>query len=385
MTGDLTVDEDFNTLSEEDLQKGELFFGAPAALIVLLLVFGAVVAGVIPLVLAILSIVVALALTAIVAQAFDLSVFVTNMIFGMGLALGIDYSSSSSQPLPRGARAGSGEAGRDRDGGRDRQPRRALQRGCVRARDDRPRARPEHDHAQPRHRRDPRRHRLGRRGADAAPGRDQPAGRPHRLDARSLSSAAPTAGTESRFWGRIVRAVMRRPVVSLVAAVALLLALRVPVLSLKTGTAGISTLPDRFESKQGFLLLERGVPAGRRSTRCGSSSRATPPRRAAGGRHAPRERARRARRSSGRRGRRRARTARSSSSPSRSPATPSHAAAVAAVRELRADVVPAAFEGSGAEVFVGGRDGGGHRLLRRHGRLAPDRVRVRARASASSC
>jgi putative drug exporter of the RND superfamily len=92
MTGELTIDEDFGTLSEEDLQEGELFFGAPAALIVLLLVFGTVVAGVIPLVLAILSIVVALALTAVVGQAFELSVFVTNMIFGMGLALGIDYS-----------------------------------------------------------------------------------------------------------------------------------------------------------------------------------------------------------------------------------------------------------------------------------------------------
>ena len=62
-----------------------------------------------------------------------------------------------------------------------------------------------------------------------------------------------TAGTESRFWGAIVHAVMRRPVVSLVAAVALLLAAAVPVLSLESGTAGISTLPDRFESKQGFL------------------------------------------------------------------------------------------------------------------------------------
>ena len=92
MTGEVVLDEDFSALSEEDLQKGELFFGAPAALIVLLLVFGAVVAGVIPLVLALLSILVAIALTALVGQVFELSVFVTNMIFGMGLALGIDYS-----------------------------------------------------------------------------------------------------------------------------------------------------------------------------------------------------------------------------------------------------------------------------------------------------
>src|SRR3712207_664972 len=45
-----------------------------------------------PLVLAIVSIVVALGLTALVAQAFALSFFVVNMLTGMGLALGIDYA-----------------------------------------------------------------------------------------------------------------------------------------------------------------------------------------------------------------------------------------------------------------------------------------------------
>src|SRR4051794_26749717 len=58
ITGDFVNDADQETLSQDDLRNGELFFGAPAALIILLLVFGAVVAGLIPLVLAILSIVV---------------------------------------------------------------------------------------------------------------------------------------------------------------------------------------------------------------------------------------------------------------------------------------------------------------------------------------
>jgi RND superfamily putative drug exporter len=66
--------------------------------------------------------------------------------------------------------------------------------------------------------------------------------------------------TESRFWSRIVAAVMRRPVVSLVAAVAFLVACALPVLSYETGEAGISTLPDRFESKQGFVLLNEEFP-----------------------------------------------------------------------------------------------------------------------------
>ena len=245
ITGELTVDEDFTKLSEEDLQNGELFFGAPAALIVLLLVFGTVVAGVIPLVLAVLSIVVALGLTALVAQ--------------MGLALGIDYSLFILSRFRE-----------ERSQGRDKldaietagatASRAVLFSGAAFV--------------------------LAMTGLELVPNTIM----------RSLATGAILVGIvsvvaaltllpavisllgdgierlripyfgrravqpESRFWGRIVAAVMRRPVVSLVAAVGLLLAAAVPVLSMDSGTAGISTLPDRFQSKQGFLLLNREVP-----------------------------------------------------------------------------------------------------------------------------
>ena len=92
ITGSLTADADFEKLSEEDLQKGELQIGLPAALIILVLVFGAVVAGLVPVLLGLLSIVIAVALTAIFGQAFEVSFFVVNMISAMGLALGIDYA-----------------------------------------------------------------------------------------------------------------------------------------------------------------------------------------------------------------------------------------------------------------------------------------------------
>ena len=49
MTGSGTLDHDFNYLSQHDLKSGELRIGLPAALIILLLVFGAVVAGLVPL------------------------------------------------------------------------------------------------------------------------------------------------------------------------------------------------------------------------------------------------------------------------------------------------------------------------------------------------
>ena len=87
-----TINDDFNTLSETDLRSGELRYGLPAALIILVLVFGAVVAGLVPVAMAIVSILVGMGLVAVLSQAFDLSVFIVNMLVGMGLALGIDYS-----------------------------------------------------------------------------------------------------------------------------------------------------------------------------------------------------------------------------------------------------------------------------------------------------
>src|SRR6266545_2517124 len=92
LTGNQTSDYDFNKLSQHDLKSGELKFGVPAALVILILVFGAVVAGLVPLLMAIISIIVALGLVAVLSQPFNLSVFIFNMLSGMGLALGIDYS-----------------------------------------------------------------------------------------------------------------------------------------------------------------------------------------------------------------------------------------------------------------------------------------------------
>ena len=201
----------------------------------------------------------ALALTALLGQVFDLSVFVTNMIFGMGLALGIDYSlfilsrfreerSQGREKLDAIETAGATAS------------RAVLFSGAAFV--------------------------LAMLGLELVP---------HTI-MRSLATGAILVGIvsviaaltllpavlsllgdgierlripffgrramrpESRFWGRIVAAVMRRPVVSLVAAVGLLLAAAVPVLSMDSGSAGISTLPDRFESKQGFLLLNREFP-----------------------------------------------------------------------------------------------------------------------------
>jgi putative drug exporter of the RND superfamily len=65
---------------------------------------------------------------------------------------------------------------------------------------------------------------------------------------------------EGRLWSRVVRAVVARPVLSLVVSAGLLLALAVPVLDLERGFAGVRTLPDRFPAKQGLIALEASFP-----------------------------------------------------------------------------------------------------------------------------
>jgi uncharacterized membrane protein YdfJ with MMPL/SSD domain len=69
-----------------------------------------------------------------------------------------------------------------------------------------------------------------------------------------------TGGQEGRFWGAVVHAVMRRPAVYLVTFAALLIALAVPTLGLTLGASGVSTLPNRLESKQGYEALARDFP-----------------------------------------------------------------------------------------------------------------------------
>src|SRR5215211_6075926 len=261
VTGEWTSDADVNELSLDDLKKGELFFGAPAALVILLLVFGAVVAGLVPLILAIVSIIVALALVALLAQVYDLSIFTQNMLIGMGLALGIDYSLFTLSRYREERLQGREKLDAIATGGATA-GRAVLFSGGAFV--------------------------LAMLGLLLVPTtifRSLAAGailvgivsviaaltllpavlallgdRVNALRIPFFGRAAEQAGREGRFWGATVHQVMRRPVASLVLAAGLLLALAVPVLALDTGTSGAATLPDRFESKQGYLLLREEFP-----------------------------------------------------------------------------------------------------------------------------
>jgi uncharacterized membrane protein YdfJ with MMPL/SSD domain len=263
-TGQWMVENDFAHLSQEDLEKGELQFGLPVALVVLLLVFGAVVAGLVPLMLALVAILTALGLTALVGIAFDLSIFTVNMLSGMGLALGIDYSLFVVSRFRE-----------ERSAGRDKVDAiaatgttasravlfsgvafviamfglliipntifRSLATGAIL---------------------------VGITSVLAAltllPAVLSLLGdRVNSLRIPVIGRGAERGtGAEGRFWGSIVRGVMRRPVVSLIVSVGVLLALALPLLEFQTGEAGIRTMPDRFASKQGFLALEEEFGVG---------------------------------------------------------------------------------------------------------------------------
>ena len=260
MTGGGTLDHDFNGLSQHDLKSGELRFGLPAALIILLLVFGAVVAGLVPLLMAIVAIVVALGLCAIIAATFSLSVFVVNMLTGMGLALGIDYSlfvvSRYREERVNGLAELESVAAASATASRA-----VLFSGSVFV--------------------------IALTGMLLVPSNIMKslavgaisvgivsvlaaltllpallALLGDRINALRLPYVGRNIGSggEGRFWGRVVRGVMRRPLLYLVTFAALLIALAIPTVGLNLGASGVSTLPDRLESKQGYEALTRSFP-----------------------------------------------------------------------------------------------------------------------------
>ncbi len=89
--GNASVNATFAELAESDLVTGETI-GIAVALIILAVVFGAVVAAFIPIVLAIVAVLTAVGISMLTGQIMELNEFVPNIITMMGLAVGIDYS-----------------------------------------------------------------------------------------------------------------------------------------------------------------------------------------------------------------------------------------------------------------------------------------------------
>jgi len=354
ITGDNAVGNDFNSLATSDLQHGELDFGLPIAIVILLLVFGSVVAGLTPVLMALISIVVGFGIAAIVSQVFSLSVFIIDMMTGMGLALGNDYSLFVISRFRE-----------ERAHGHDVQD--AIRRAGATA------------------------SRavffsgttfvialLGMFLVPVTILRSLAAGAvivgivsvavaltllPALLSLmgdRINSLRVPVVGknvgradaAEARIWRAVIKRVTRRPLVSLLLAGGFMVAAAIPVFGLHIGQSGVDTLPATSPSKQGYLAVQRYFPTQNpypveivavggspvvhadlvklevqlsRDPRFGSGAIQTSP--------------------SG--------TVSALAVPIRGDAVSSQA--VAAVVDLRNRVIPSAFAGSGARVYVGGR------------------------------
>jgi RND superfamily putative drug exporter len=264
IAGSASMGKDFQEAAEKDLQTGEAF-GIPIALIILVLVFGALAASIIPIVLAIVAIVMAIGATALLGQWFEFSFFVTNMITMIGLAVGIDYSlfivsryreerEAGLEKIDAIARAGatasrtvffSGVTVVIALMGMLIVPQTifiSLAAGAI----------------------------LVAIMAVAASLSLLPAvlsvmgdkinwGRiPFIQKAQSELDEQRIGG----FWDRLAHFVMRYPVPSLVVGAGLLIAAAIPYFNINAGFAGVSTLPDNLPAKQAFLILDREFSAG---------------------------------------------------------------------------------------------------------------------------
>ncbi|MDA1349931.1 MAG: MMPL family transporter, partial [Chloroflexi bacterium] len=248
-----------NKLATSDINQGESR-GVPVAMIILLVLFGAVIAALLPLFLAVVAIVIATGAVAVVGQVFQLIFFVELMIVMIGLAVGIDYSllvvSRYREELGKGhdkiealTRTGatasrtvffSGLTVVIALSGMLIVPSTVFQglgTGAI----------------------------LVVVAAVAAALTLLPAVLSllgHRIGwlrvpfigRRTTDHSASGGGG---FWGRVTRVVMAHPVLSFLTAGGVMIAAAVPAFDLTTGFNGVDTLPESSEVRAGFLLLEQ--------------------------------------------------------------------------------------------------------------------------------
>lgn len=91
LTGRFPAEEEVTEISRRDALHAELF-GLPISLLILAVAFGAIVAATLPLIVAVLSIFLALAILGVLANFFTFAVFAQIVITMLGLASGIDYA-----------------------------------------------------------------------------------------------------------------------------------------------------------------------------------------------------------------------------------------------------------------------------------------------------
>ncbi|WP_107943369.1 MMPL family transporter [Metasolibacillus fluoroglycofenilyticus] len=91
ITGEPAISKDINVASQKDLMQAEAI-GLPIALIILLLAFGTVVASLLPIIIGAATVIVAFGVLTLFSGTFDLSIFILNIVPMLGLALSIDFA-----------------------------------------------------------------------------------------------------------------------------------------------------------------------------------------------------------------------------------------------------------------------------------------------------
>ena len=257
--GAASLSEDFSKISEEDLRTGESV-GILVALIVLVFVFGALVAGVIPILSGIGSIALALATVALVGQLYDFSFFVTNMIAMMGLALGIDYSLFIISRYREERAHGRSELDAIEAAGATAS-RAVLFSGLTVV--------------------------VALLGMLLIPTtifRSLAAGAifvaifavlasltllpailgllGDRINTGRIRRRGTVASQAHPLWDRVARGVMARPLAAIVVGAGVLILAAIPYFGIETGFAGVTTLPKSAESRQAFDKLVQNFPGG---------------------------------------------------------------------------------------------------------------------------
>ncbi|WP_291379801.1 MMPL family transporter [Demequina sp.] len=259
--GETSGEATFDKLASEGFIRGEMI-GIGAAIVILLVVFGALMAAGLPIMVAIVSIVAAVGATAVVGRAFDLSFFIVNMITMMGLALGIDYSLVIVQRFREELAHGRTVMDAVALAGNTATRAVLFSGGTVL---------------------------ISLAGLLVVPSTVMvslgsgamivavfsvisamtllPAVLAL-LGTRVNKGALPFShpGSRPRFWAALAKGVMRRPVVGAVAGLAILLALALPALSMRLTFAGVDALPDDLPFKQATEVLVDDFGYGQGST-----------------------------------------------------------------------------------------------------------------------
>jgi putative drug exporter of the RND superfamily len=260
VTGEASINSDFGITAESDLRTGEIF-GIGIALIILVLVFGALVTASIPLIMALAAILLAMGITAVVGRAMDLSFFITNMITMIGLAMGIDYSLFVVSRYREERAAGLGKVEAITRAGTTATRSVVFSAMAVI---------------------------LALAGLFLVPStlfQSMAMGaiiavftallaaltllpallgamgdKVNALRVPFLHKTSGNVGRAGGFWDRLAGGVMRHPVVSLTLAAGALLLMASLYFSIDLGSAGVETLPTSMASRQGFEALQNEFP-----------------------------------------------------------------------------------------------------------------------------